>query len=139
MRANGQVIGPPYDVDVPTALWLDFDGRPVWFVAGTPQFQEPHDAFIPGDAIVIVFAASKIRQMGYADPNFCRVGPQTMDRPAGTDLRASNRLIEKVEDRALDRPSQSLGQRLHLLPRLLRKTNLPVRHEFPRPRRAARA
>ncbi|GAA2391448.1 hypothetical protein [Dactylosporangium salmoneum] len=70
MRSNGQVIGPPYDVDVPTALRLDFDGGPVWFVAGTPQFQEPYDVFIPGDEIVVVFAASKMRQMGYVDPTF---------------------------------------------------------------------
>ncbi|MEV8511261.1 hypothetical protein [Dactylosporangium sp. NPDC051484] len=34
----------------------------------TPQFQEPDDVFIPGDEIVIVFAASKMRQMGYVDP-----------------------------------------------------------------------
>ena len=50
-----------------------------------------------------------------------------------------NWVIEKVEDRTLDRPSQSLGKCLYLLPRLLRKTNLPFRHGFPTPRRAARA
>src|SRR5690349_9700144 len=32
-----------------------------------------------------------------------------------------SRVIEKVEDRTLDRPSQSLGKCLDLLPRLLRK------------------
>ncbi|MFG1673247.1 hypothetical protein [Micromonospora sp. NPDC049282] len=70
MRLNGEVISPPYDVVVPTALRLDFDGGPVWFVACTPQFQKPDDVFIPGDEIVVVFAASKMRQIGYSDPTF---------------------------------------------------------------------
>ncbi|MEV6924702.1 hypothetical protein AB0M46_09355 [Dactylosporangium sp. NPDC051485] len=65
-RSNGAVV----DADIPTALRLDFDGGPVWFVAGTPQFREPYNVFIPGDQIVVVFAASKMRQMGYVDPTF---------------------------------------------------------------------
>jgi hypothetical protein len=70
MRSNGEVVGAPYDVEVPTALRLDFDRGPVWFVAGIPQFQEPESVFIPGDEIVVVFTASKMRQMGYVDPTF---------------------------------------------------------------------
>lgn len=71
VRSDGQVIGPPHAVDVPTALRLDFAGGPVWFVAGMPQFPEdPERVFIPGDEIVVVFTASKMRQMGYTDPKF---------------------------------------------------------------------
>ena len=69
-RSNGQVVGRPYDVDVPTALRLDFDGGPVWFVAGMPEFPNPERAFIPGDEIMVVFTASKMRQLGYTDPSF---------------------------------------------------------------------
>ncbi|WIM97292.1 hypothetical protein ACTOB_000799 [Actinoplanes oblitus] len=70
MRSNGQVVGRSHDVDVPTALRLDFDGGPVWFVAGIPQFPNPESVFIPGDEIVVVFTASKMRQMGYTDSKF---------------------------------------------------------------------
>ncbi|MFB9237293.1 hypothetical protein ACFFWC_17320 [Plantactinospora siamensis] len=70
MRSNGQVIGPPYEEEIPTALRLDFDGGPVWFVAGTPRFQEPFDLIVPGDDIVVVFAASTMRQLGYAGGTF---------------------------------------------------------------------
>ncbi|MFI0792906.1 hypothetical protein ACH4OY_09430 [Micromonospora rubida] len=70
MRSDGQVVGQPHDVDVPTALRLDFDGGRVWFVAGMPQFPDPERVFIPADEIVVVFTASKIRQMGYTDPEF---------------------------------------------------------------------
>lgn len=37
-RADGRIVGQPYDVDVPTALRLLFDGGQVWLVAGMPQF-----------------------------------------------------------------------------------------------------
>jgi hypothetical protein len=67
MNQHGDVIGPAYDVDVPTALRLDFDAGPVWFVAAQPQPRKPHHHFfIPGDEIVVVFAASKMREAGYA-------------------------------------------------------------------------
>lgn len=69
MRANGEAVGPPYGVGVPTALRL-VDGGPVWFVAGIPQFPDPDRVFTPGDEIVVVLAASKMRQMGYVDPMF---------------------------------------------------------------------
>ncbi|MEV4845517.1 hypothetical protein AB0K20_20180 [Micromonospora matsumotoense] len=70
MRLDGQAIGPPHEVDVPTALRLDFDGGPVWFVAGIPQFPSPENVFIPGDEIVVVFTTARMCQMGYADPKF---------------------------------------------------------------------
>ncbi|ASW57441.1 hypothetical protein [Plantactinospora sp. KBS50] len=70
LRSDGQVIGRPHDVDVPTALRLDFAGGSVWFVAGMPQFPEPERVFIPGDEIVVVFTPSKMRQMGFTDPTF---------------------------------------------------------------------
>lgn len=59
-----------FDVDVPTALRLDFDGGPVWFVAGMPDASNPEMVSIPGDEIMVVFTASKMRQLGWMDPSF---------------------------------------------------------------------
>ncbi|MDG4807948.1 hypothetical protein O7634_14425 [Micromonospora sp. WMMD1120] len=61
------MAAPPRDVDLPTALRLDFAAGPVWFVAGTPRFPEA-DALIPGDDIIVVFTAAKMRDLGYPDP-----------------------------------------------------------------------
>jgi hypothetical protein len=59
-------------VDVPIALRLDFETGAVWFVAAIPQFPEMQRAFIPGDEIMVVFSADKIRDMGFDDPEFRR-------------------------------------------------------------------
>ncbi|MEU8153980.1 hypothetical protein AB0B94_10000 [Micromonospora sp. NPDC048986] len=69
-RWDGEVVARPHDVHLPTALRLDFDPGPVWFVAGMPRFPQVDDVFIPGDEIMIVFTAAKMRAMGYADPTF---------------------------------------------------------------------
>jgi hypothetical protein len=69
MKANGEIVGLPYTVEIPTALRLDFQAGPVWFVAAIPQLPRD-DVFIPGDEIIVVFAGTKMRQMGYADPAF---------------------------------------------------------------------
>ncbi|MEW2430147.1 hypothetical protein AB0877_19250 [Micromonospora sp. NPDC047644] len=69
-RWDGEVVAPPRDVRLPTALRLDFDAGPVWFVAGMPRFPQVDDVLIPGDEILIVFTAAKMRAMGYADPTF---------------------------------------------------------------------
>jgi hypothetical protein len=69
-RSSGEVVEPSRDVDLPTALRLDFDAGPVWFVAAIPQAPSMEDTFIPGDEIMIVFAEAKLRSMGYDDPAF---------------------------------------------------------------------
>jgi hypothetical protein len=69
MTPGGEVVAPQH-VDVPTALRLDFETGPVWFVAGIPQYPAMESVFIPGDEIMVVFASSKMRQMGYDDPRF---------------------------------------------------------------------
>ncbi len=68
--STGEIVEPARSVEVPTAIRLDFDAGPVWFVAAIPQAPSMEDVFIPGDEIMVVFAAEKIRQMGYDDPSF---------------------------------------------------------------------
>lgn len=65
--APGEVVEPARAVDVPTALRLDFDAGPVWLVAAIPQPPSMDGVFIPGDEIMVVFEADKIRGMGYND------------------------------------------------------------------------
>lgn len=70
LLSTGEVVEPARSVDLPTALRLDFDAGPVWFVAAIPQAPSMEDVFIPGDEIMVVFATEKIRDMGYDDPRF---------------------------------------------------------------------
>lgn len=70
MRGDGEIVGQAYVVEVPTALRLDFDTGPVWFVAGIPQWPDVERTFIPGDEIMIVFAGIRMRRMGFTDPTF---------------------------------------------------------------------
>ena len=70
LLSTGEVVEPARAVDVPTAIRLDFDAGPVWFVAAIPQAPSTEDVFIPGDEIMVVFAAEKIRDMGYDDSGF---------------------------------------------------------------------
>jgi len=70
LLSTGEIVEPARAVDVPTAIRLDFEAGPVWFVAAIPQAPSMEDAFIPGDEIMVVFSAEKIRNMGYDDPNF---------------------------------------------------------------------
>jgi hypothetical protein len=71
-RADGSITGPAYQVDVPVAVRLDVASRAVWFVAGMPEPGEPLRAFIPGDEIMVVFAAERMREIGFTDPAFLR-------------------------------------------------------------------
>ena len=68
--SSGEVVEPARDVDLPTALRLDFDAGPVWFVAAIPQAPSMEGTFIPGDEIMVVFASPKRQRMGYDDPAF---------------------------------------------------------------------
>lgn len=68
--SSGEIVEPARSVDLPTALRLDFDPGPVWFVAAIPQAPSMEDVSIPGDEIMVVFATEKIRDMGYDDPRF---------------------------------------------------------------------
>ena len=68
--SSGEVVERARAVDLPTALRLDFDAGSVWFAAAIPQAPSMEDVFIPGDEIMVVFSASKIRAMGYDDPAF---------------------------------------------------------------------
>lgn len=70
LLSTGEVVEPARAVDVPTAVRLDFEAGPVWFVAAIPQMPSMEDVFIPGDEIMVVFAAEKIRDIGYDDPSF---------------------------------------------------------------------
>lgn len=72
--STGEVIEPARSVDLPTVLRLDFDAGSVWFAAAIPQAPSMEDVFIPGDEIMVVFTAEKIRAMGFDDPAFC-LGP----------------------------------------------------------------
>jgi hypothetical protein len=67
-RADGSIAASAYAVDVPVALRLDFAAGAVWFVAGIPQLPDPQRVFIPGDEIMVVFSAGKMRDMGFDDP-----------------------------------------------------------------------
>ena len=71
-RADGSIVGPGYMVDLPTALRIDLDSGPVWFVAAIPQPPEMADVFIPGDEIMVVFSHKKMRNIGFHDPTFLR-------------------------------------------------------------------
>jgi hypothetical protein len=71
-RPDGTVAGPGYAVDVPIALRVDFHTGTVWFVAGVPKSPEMHRVFIPGDEIMVVFSAEKMREMGFDGNAFLR-------------------------------------------------------------------
>ena len=44
--------------------------RRVWFAAAIPQYPSMERVFIPGNEIMIVFSAARVRHMGYDDPRF---------------------------------------------------------------------
>lgn len=70
LLSTGEIVEPARAVDLPTAVRLDFEAGPVWFVAAIPQAPSMVDVFIPGDEIMVVFTTDKIREMGYSDPSF---------------------------------------------------------------------
>ena len=66
-------VAEPYEVDVPVALRIDFAAGPVWMVAGIPQAPEMREVFVPGDEIMVVFTAERMRQIGFPDSEFLAV------------------------------------------------------------------
>ncbi|MEV4261960.1 hypothetical protein [Kribbella sp. NPDC049584] len=70
IRSAGEIVEPAHVVEVPTSLRLDFSTGPVWFVAAIPQYPSMERVAIPGDEVMIVFSATKMRAMGYTDPTF---------------------------------------------------------------------
>jgi hypothetical protein len=68
--SGGLQVGDPQPFSVPTALRLDFDRGPVWFVVGMPMWPDVDRVFIPADEIVVVFSGGKMRAMGFADNDF---------------------------------------------------------------------
>ena len=68
IKADGLVVSPARPVHLPTALRVDFEAGSAWFVAAIPQPPTMESTFIPGDEIMVVFSAEKMRSMGYVDP-----------------------------------------------------------------------
>lgn len=66
-------VSDPYEVDVPVALRVDFSAGPVWVIAGIPQVPEMRGVFMPGDEIMVVFTAERMRQIGFPDSGFLTV------------------------------------------------------------------
>ncbi|HEX9516888.1 MAG TPA: hypothetical protein VF940_12010 [Streptosporangiaceae bacterium] len=66
-------VSDPYEVDVPVALRIDIAAGPVWMVAGSPQYPEMREVFVPGDDIMVVFTAERMRQIGFPDSEFLAV------------------------------------------------------------------
>ena len=46
---------------------------PVWMVAGIPQVPGMREVFVPGDQIMVVFTAERMRQIGFPDSEFLTV------------------------------------------------------------------
>jgi hypothetical protein len=63
-------VSDPYQIDIPVALRVDFAAGPVWMVAGIPQYPEMREVFVPGDEIMVVFTAERMRQIGFPDSEF---------------------------------------------------------------------
>ncbi|HET9972784.1 MAG TPA: hypothetical protein VFQ68_31425 [Streptosporangiaceae bacterium] len=59
-----------YTVDVPVALRIDFAAGSAWMVAGIPQAPEMQEVSVPGDEIMVVFSARRMRQIGFPDSEF---------------------------------------------------------------------
>jgi hypothetical protein len=68
----GDVVAPAREIDVPVSLRLDFSAGPVWMVAGIPQFSTPPRYFVPGDEVMVVFSAKRMREVGFPDGSFTR-------------------------------------------------------------------
>lgn len=61
-------------IDIPTAIRLDFEAGPVWFVAAQLLGDRPGDelakAFVGGDEILVVFTPEVMRALHFTDPEF---------------------------------------------------------------------
>ncbi|HET9973893.1 MAG TPA: hypothetical protein VFQ68_37065 [Streptosporangiaceae bacterium] len=66
----GSVPGRSHPVDVPAALRIDFVAGPAWMVAGIPQAPGMQEVFVPGDEIMVVLSAERMRQTGFPDSEF---------------------------------------------------------------------
>ena len=60
-------------MDVPVALRIDFAAGPVWMVTGIPRYPEMREVSVPGDEIMVVFTADRMRQIGFPDSEFLAV------------------------------------------------------------------
>ena len=63
--AGSARVADSYTVDVPVALRIDFAAGPAWMVAGIPKAPEMQEVFVPGDEIMVVFSAERMRQIGF--------------------------------------------------------------------------
>ncbi|MEV8374114.1 hypothetical protein AB0P21_15335 [Kribbella sp. NPDC056861] len=71
--SDGVQVRDGYEVDMPVGLRLDFGAagaRPVWFVAAVPNIDEPDEAQVGWDEIMVVFAADKLRRLNFTDQPF---------------------------------------------------------------------
>jgi hypothetical protein len=68
-------IEEPYQVDIPVALRIGFPAGPLWMVAGNPKWPEMREVFVPGDEIMVVFTAERMRQIGFPDSEFLTDSP----------------------------------------------------------------
>ena len=68
--ADSARVADSYTVDVPVALRIDFAAGPAWTVAGIPKAPEMQEVFVPGDEIMVVFSAERMRQFGFPDSDF---------------------------------------------------------------------
>jgi hypothetical protein len=62
----------PTTYNVPVALRLDFHAGPVWMIAAIPQGLNGDDVHVPGDEIMIVFSADRMRRIGFPETTFTR-------------------------------------------------------------------
>jgi hypothetical protein len=74
LLATGEVVEPARAGELPTALRLDFESGPVWFVAAQPQPRWPGDVFVGGDEIMVVFSGATMRSIGFTDSAFVSDG-----------------------------------------------------------------
>lgn len=63
-------VAEPRAYDVPVGLRLDFAAGPVWMVAGMPQWPDVEKVFVPGDEIMVVFSAERMRKIGFPETAF---------------------------------------------------------------------
>ncbi|MBP8920214.1 MAG: hypothetical protein KBG85_10960 [Micropruina sp.] len=61
---DGHVIEPASELELPTAIRLDFGSGSVWFVAAIPQAPDMTEVFMPGDEIMVLFSQAKAQAMG---------------------------------------------------------------------------
>ncbi len=74
-NSDGVQLEEARDVAVPVALRLDFAQGPVWMVAGMPSWPDVDNVFVPGDEVMVVFTADKMRRIGFPDSDFVTARP----------------------------------------------------------------